>query len=67
MPASVQLWVIRDRWKVPQPQVMSDLANKLRFQQGWYMFSPNPVMDDGTTIVDAVCVDGHHVDPTSRR
>ncbi len=27
------------------------------------MFSPNPVMDDGTIVVDAVTIDGRHVDP----
>jgi hypothetical protein len=35
----------------------------MRFLQGWFMFSPNPVMDDGTIIVDAITVDGRHVDP----
>src|SRR5262249_35460619 len=39
------------------------LALKLRFLQGWFMFSPNPVMDDGTLVVDAITVDGHHIDP----
>jgi hypothetical protein len=29
------------------------------------MFSPNPVMEDGTVVVDAVTVDGRHVDPFS--
>ena len=27
------------------------------------MFSPNPVMDDGTIVVDALTIDGRHVDP----
>ena len=27
------------------------------------MFSPNPVIDDGTLVVDAITVDGRHVDP----
>ena len=27
------------------------------------MFSPVPVMDDGTIVVDAITVDGRHVDP----
>jgi hypothetical protein len=47
----------------PQPEVMQVLAHKLRFLQGWFMFSPNPVMDDGTIVVDAITVDGRHVDP----
>jgi hypothetical protein len=47
----------------PHPEVTKALSHKGRFLQGWFMFSPNPVMDDGTIIVDAVTVDGRHVDP----
>ncbi len=47
----------------PQPEAMQLLAHKARFLQGWFMFSPNPVMDDGTIIADAITVDGRHVDP----
>lgn len=61
--AAVELWSIKRRWKVPQPEVTRVLSHKMRFLQGWFMFSPNPVMDDGTIIVDAVTVDGRHVDP----
>ncbi len=61
--AAVELWVIRDRVKVPQPEPTRILAHKLRFLQGWFMFSPNPVMDDGTIVVDALTVDGRHIDP----
>jgi hypothetical protein len=35
----------------------------MRFLQGWFMFSPNPVTDDGTIVVDALTVDGRHIDP----
>ncbi|AGP33502.1 HTTM domain-containing protein [Sorangium cellulosum] len=61
--AAVELWVIKNRWKVPHPEETRVLAQKLRFLQGWFMFSPNPVMDDGTIVVDAVTVDGRHIDP----
>jgi hypothetical protein len=61
--AAVELWTIKRRWKVPQPEVTRVFSHKLRFLQGWFMFSPNPVMDDGTIIVDAVTEDGRHVDP----
>lgn len=47
----------------PQPEVTRVLAHKLRYLQGWFMFSPNPVMDDGTVVTDAVTIDGRHVDP----
>lgn len=51
-------------WQMePQPEVMRTLTHKLRFLQGWFMFSPNPVMVDGTIVVDAVTVDGRHIDP----
>jgi len=54
-------------WRLaPQPEPTRILAHKLRFLQGWFMFSPNPVMDDGTLVVDAVTVDGRHVDPFTR-
>ncbi|XXT20522.1 HTTM domain-containing protein [Sorangium sp. So ce429] len=61
--AAVELWVIKNRWKLPHPEPTRVLAQKLRFLQGWFMFSPNPVMDDGTIVVDAVTVDGRHIDP----
>jgi hypothetical protein len=61
--AAVELWVINKRWHVPQPETMRLLSLKLRFLQGWFMFSPNPVMDDGTIVVDAITVDGRHLDP----
>lgn len=53
-------------WRMSnQPEPTRVLAHKLRFLQGWFMFSPNPVMDDGTVVIDAVTVDGRHVDPVS--
>jgi len=39
----------------------------MRFLQGWFMFSPDPVIDDGTTVVDAVTVDGRKIDPFTGR
>jgi len=64
--ALVELWVAKPL-KVPQPEVMRVLSHKMRFLQGWFMFSPNPVMDDGTIVVDAVTVDGRHIDPFTLR
>jgi len=61
--AAVELWVVNRRIRVPQPEPLRTLSHKLRFLQGWFMFSPNPVMDDGTIVVDAVTVDGRHIDP----
>ncbi|APR85791.1 Hypothetical protein A7982_11140 [Minicystis rosea] len=61
--AGNELWCINRRWKVPQPEPFRLLSHKMRYLQGWFMFSPNPVMDDGTLVVDAITVDGRHVDP----
>ncbi len=63
--AMVELWVINRRVKVPQPEYLRVLAHKARYLQGWFMFSPDPVMVDGTVVVDAITVDGRHVDPFS--
>jgi hypothetical protein len=61
--AMTELWVINRVVKVPHPEPLRLLAQKLRYLQGWFMFSPNPVMDDGTIIVDAKTVDGRSIDP----
>jgi hypothetical protein len=61
--AMTELWVVNRRIKVPQPEPLRALAHKLRFLQGWFMFSPNPVMDDGTLVVDAITIDGRRIDP----
>lgn len=62
--ALVELWVARPL-NAPQPPEMRTLAHKLRYLQGWFMFSPNPVMDDGTIVTDCVTVDGRRIDPFS--
>jgi hypothetical protein len=62
--ALVELWVARP-YRIPQPTATRVLALKLRYLQGWFMFSPNPVVDDGTITVDALTVDGRHIDPFS--
>jgi hypothetical protein len=63
--AMVQLWVINKKIRVHQVPFLVPLTGKMRFQQGWYMFSPGPAMDDGTIVVDAITIDGRHVDPFS--
>lgn len=61
--ASVELWSVNKRIKVPQPEALRLLSQKMRFLQGWFMFSPNPLTEDGTIVVDAITVSGRHVDP----
>ncbi len=51
-------------WQIPaQHEHLATITHKMRFLQGWFMFSPNPVKDDGIIVVDAITVDGRHVDP----
>jgi hypothetical protein len=49
--------------KHKQPKVMMVTVQYLRIFQGWGMFAPNPIRDDGTVAVDAITSDGRHVDP----
>lgn len=49
--------------KLPQPNWLHDLIFYPRFTQRWLMFAPEAPHDDGTTVVDAVTVDGRHLDP----
>ena len=60
--ALVELWVARPLG-VAQPEPLRSLSHKLRFLLGWFMFSPNPVMDDGIVICEAETVDGRTIDP----
>lgn len=70
----VEMWSVRDlaerglralgrEPKVPQPELFQALVHKLRFMQGWFMFSPSPVRDDSDVVVDATTVDGRRIDP----
>jgi hypothetical protein len=34
-----------------------------RLFQGWGMFAPNPVREDGIVAVDGITIDGRHIDP----
>ena len=46
-----------------QPVWAQKVAQYPRFFQGWSMFAPIPPMDDGIIVVDAITVDGRHIDP----
>ncbi len=62
--AMVELWAINRRIKVPQPEPLLTLAQRVHFLQGWFMFCPVPILEDGTIVVDALTVDGRHIDPS---
>jgi hypothetical protein len=61
--ALVELWCTKNIYKWPHPEPIRLLAQKFRFLQGWFMFSPGPVTDDGTIVVDAKTIDGRSIDP----
>lgn len=45
------------------PKPWEGPLHTFRLFQGWGMFSANPITDDGSVSVDAITVDGRHVDP----
>jgi hypothetical protein len=75
--AFVELWSTKKRWSETiavinkkydlklktQSEGMGLIPHKMRYLQGWFMFSPNPVKDDGVIVCDAVTADGRHIDP----
>ena len=52
---------IRDH--LPMPRVMQATIGYPRLYQGWGMFAPNPITDDGTVVVDGRTIDGRRIDP----
>jgi hypothetical protein len=61
--------VINENKSVPepikhkQPKAVLLTMQYARIFQGWGMFAPNPIRDDGTVAVDAITIDGRHIDP----
>jgi predicted DCC family thiol-disulfide oxidoreductase YuxK len=49
--------------KHEQPRVMAATIGYPRMYQGWGMFAPNPITDDGSITVDAITIDGRRIDP----
>jgi len=49
--------------KHTQPWAMQATIGYPRMYQGWGMFAPNPISDDGSVSIDAITIDGRHVDP----
>ncbi|WP_437937224.1 hypothetical protein [Sorangium sp. So ce341] len=49
--------------KHAQPKIVQATIVYPRLLQGWGMFAPNPITEDGSISVDAITVDGRHVDP----
>lgn len=49
--------------KHTQPKFVQATIVYPRLLQGWGMFAPNPITEDGSISVDAITVDGRHIDP----
>ena len=50
-------------FKHTQPWLMQATIGYPRMYQGWGMFAPNPISDDGSVSIDAITIDGRHIDP----
>lgn len=49
--------------KHKQPLAVRAVIGYPRLFQGWGMFAPNPIRVDGRVGIDAITVDGRHIDP----
>jgi hypothetical protein len=49
--------------KHKQPALVRASIVYPRLFQGWGMFAPNPIRVDGVVAIDAITVDGRHLDP----
>lgn len=51
-------------WLKPKlPKVMAATLIYPRMFQGWGMFAPNPITDDGSLTIEAWTIDGRRIDP----
>src|SRR4029079_14871708 len=46
-----------------QPKIVEMTIQYPRLFQGWGMFAPNPIQEDGSLSLDAWTLDGRHIDP----
>ncbi len=61
----VENWIIPPFLRPQQPKWMQATVMSLRLNQGWKMFAANAPRDDLWLVVDAVTVDGRHIDPVN--
>jgi len=64
---SVENDAVPDVLRPPQPAFMDASISYLRLNQGWGMFAPNAPREDMMVVVDALTVDGRHIDPYNMR
>ncbi|MFO0614389.1 MAG: HTTM domain-containing protein [Polyangiaceae bacterium] len=46
-----------------RPDFMAMTIDYPRLFQGWGMFAPNPIIEDGILVIDAYTIDGRRIDP----
>jgi hypothetical protein len=46
-----------------QPKFVEATIVYFRIFQGWGMFAPNPITEDGVLAIDAITIDGRRIDP----
>jgi hypothetical protein len=51
------------RFRLKQPAAFQKFIMYTRMMQGWGMFAPDAPRDDGMVVIDALTVDGRHIDP----
>jgi hypothetical protein len=49
------------------PQFLQATITYPRMTQGWGMFAPNPIQEDGVLAIDAYTIDGRRIDPLTGR
>jgi len=58
---------VPDVMKHKQPDFVRSTLNYPRIFQGWGMFAPNPIQEDGVLAIDGYTVDGRRIDPLTGR
>jgi hypothetical protein len=53
--------------RIEQPRYVRGAIEYLRLNQGWSMFAPDAPMSDLFVVIDAVTIDGRHIDPWNDR
>jgi hypothetical protein len=57
----------RIRRRLAMPPGLAAIIEYPRVFQGWSMFAPNPLTEDGTLVVDGRTLDGRRLDPLTGR
>ncbi len=63
IPKEVKTYLAPPWIPAPLHAVMTACIQYPRLFQGWNMFSPNPITEDGSLTVEAWTIDGRHIDP----